>query len=101
MQIKEKDGTLATIYAVYWYGDETYFYGLPKGYKGLLAYKATDVEIVDPHLSGNFTFWNNGIFYRHLLNENLLEELVEYDETAYKRFLEIIKEEGLVDPDFY
>jgi hypothetical protein len=31
----------------------------------------------------------------------LLDDLLELDEVAYKRFLEILKAEGLVDPDFY
>lgn len=89
------------VYAVYWSHGETYFYGFSKGYNGLLAYKASDVKIIDPALSGDFIFFEGGIFYKPLIDEKLLDDLLEYDECAYNRFLEILKVEGRVDPDFY
>ena len=102
MKIKnDSSEKLIDVYAIYWIGGETYFYGFSKGYNGLLAYKASKVNIVDPEVSGDFIFLDNGIFYKPLIEEKLLHDLLEYDETAYKRFLEILKAEGRIDPDFY
>lgn len=102
MKIKnEKSEKIIDVYAIYWVGGETYFYGFSKGYNGLLAYKASKVNIVDPEMSGDFIFFDDGVFYKPLIEEKLLDNLLEYDETAYKRFLEILKAEGRIDPDFY
>lgn len=32
-----------------------------------------------------------------MIEEQLLDNLLESDEDAYRRFLEIVKEEGLID----
>lgn len=55
MKIKENDGTLIEIYAIYWMKGKTYFYGLIKGY-GLSVFNADKVEIIDPTISGDFIF---------------------------------------------
>lgn len=89
------------VFAIYWIDKKTYFYGFSKGYNGLLAYNAKNVEIVDPTMSGDFIFFEDGVFFKPLIEERLLDDLVEGDETAYKRFLEILKAEGRVDPDYY
>ncbi|WP_120507349.1 hypothetical protein [Rahnella bruchi] len=104
MKIKTKRSEkIIEVFAMYCIAQETYFLGHSKGYAGLLAYKAKDVEIIDPDLSGNFTYFGNngyGIYYSALIKEELLDDLLEGDETAYKRFLEILKAEGRIDPDF-
>jgi len=78
---------------------------MPKEHGGLIAYESTRVKIVDSTLKGEFEYYsNNGInsiCHWALIKENLLDDILERDEKAYKRFLKIIKEEGLVDPDFY
>lgn len=92
------------IYAIYWSGKDTLFLGMPKGHCGLIAYNSQKVDVVDPDISGELTYFNNnysGIYHWALIKERLLDDLLENDETAYKRFLEIVKAEGLVDPDFY
>ncbi len=38
-------GRLVDIFSVYWFGDETYFLGLLKGYGGLMAYRAAQVSM--------------------------------------------------------
>ncbi|MCU5774493.1 hypothetical protein N5923_11410 [Erwiniaceae bacterium BAC15a-03b] len=102
MKIKnDRSEKIIDVYAVYWSGGETYFYGFSKGYNGLLAYKANNVKIIDPVMSGDFIFFEGGVFYKPLIEEKLLDDLLEYDEVAYKRFLEILKAEGRIDPDFY
>lgn len=101
MKIKEKDGELVDIYSIYWINNKTIFLGLPKNYGGLRAYNAVDVSIIEPNLSGNFTFFEDGIYHSALIKEQLLDDLLELDETAYHRFLDILKAEGHIDPDFY
>lgn len=90
------------IYAIYWIGGDTYFYGLPRGNGGLTVYKLENgIDIIEPELNGDFIYYKEGIFYKPLIEEKLLDDLLEYDEAAYKRFLEILKAEGRIDQDFY
>lgn len=90
------------IYAIYWIDGNTYFYGLPKGNGGLTVYKLeAGIDVIDPNLNGDFLYYKEGIFYKPLIEEKLLDDLLEYDETAYNRFLEILKAEGRIEPDFY
>jgi hypothetical protein len=61
------------------------------------GFRAKDVTIVDPYLSGEFVFFGNnykGIYYKPLIEERLLDNLHEHDAKAFERFLEIIKEDG-------
>lgn len=104
MKIKEPDGTIINVFAIYWFGDETYFYGLPKNYGGLLAYRASQVSIIDPEINFNAIYFeNNAKSIQHwvLIKEKLLDDILERDDVAYNRFLEILKTEGQIDPDFY
>lgn len=104
MKIKEPDGTIVNIFSIYWFGEETYFYGLPKGYGGLLAYRATKVFVLDPKIDFDSVYFENNaksIHHWALIEEKLLDDILERDETAYKRFLEILKAEGRIEPDFY
>jgi hypothetical protein len=95
MKIKLKNpDEIVEIFAVYWgWRDKTYFYGMPEGYGGLLAYDASAVEVIDSELSGSFTYYSNnmkGIYHSALIEEKLLDDLLELDARAYKRFLEIL-----------
>ncbi|OCG38118.1 hypothetical protein A9G29_11085 [Gilliamella sp. Fer2-1] len=104
MKIQELDGTIIDVFAIYWFNDKTLFLGLPKNYGGFIAYKATEVSVIEPHINFKTVYFENnskGIFHWALIQESLLDDLVERDEDAYKRFLEIIKSENLVNPDFY
>lgn len=104
MKIKEKDGTVIDVFSIYWFGEETYFYGFPKNYGGLIAYRANQVSVIESEIGFKTVYFeNNAISIHHwaLIKENLLDDILERDEDAYKRFLEIVKAEGLVDPDFY
>lgn len=100
MKIKENDGTLIEIYAIYWMKGKTYFYGLIKGY-GLSVFNADKVEIVDPIISGDFIFFEDGVFFKPLIAEKILDDLVEGDPETYKRFIEILKAEGRIDLGLY
>lgn len=103
MKIKESDGTIINVFAIYWFCDETYFYGLPKNYGGLLAYRASKVSIVDPEIRFSAIYFeNNAKSIQHwaLIKEKLLDDILERDDVAYHRFLHIIKSEGLVESDF-
>lgn len=104
MKIKELDGTFVDVFAVYWLKNETLFLGIPKNYGGLLAYDSKSVTVIDSSLHGTFEYFAthiNGIYHWALIKEALLDDLIERDEDAYNRFLKIIKQEGLVEPDFY
>jgi hypothetical protein len=46
MKIKEKDGTILDVFAIYWLGNENLFLGLPKNYGGLLAYNAKTFRLL-------------------------------------------------------
>ncbi|WP_193169308.1 hypothetical protein [Serratia marcescens] len=104
MKIKPfKSPNVIDVYAIYWAGKDALFLGMPKGHRGLIAYNSHKVDVIDPDLSGDLTYFNNtctGIYHWALIKEKLLDDLLENDETAYKRFLEILKAEGRVDPDF-
>lgn len=94
MKIKESDGTVVDIFAIYWFGDETYFYGLPKNYGGLLAYRASQVSVIESEIDFNAIYFeNNAKSIQHwaLIKEKLLDDILEWDDAAYKRFLEILK----------
>lgn len=104
MKIKERDGTVINVFAIYWLRDETLFLGFPKNYGGLLSYNSKNVEIVDSTLHGKFEYFSthiNGLYHWALIKESLLDDILERDETAHKRFLKVLKKEDLVDPDFY
>ncbi|HAZ3906346.1 TPA: hypothetical protein J1X00_004628 [Escherichia coli] len=94
-------GRLVDIFSVYWFGDETYFLGLLKGYGGLMAYRATQVSMISPEIAFQAIYFKNGIYHWALIKEKLLDDIIERDEVAYKRFLEILKSEGHVDEEFY
>ncbi|EMV3396341.1 hypothetical protein AACI19_004577, partial [Escherichia coli] len=81
--------------------DETYFLGLLKGYGGLMAYRATQVSMISPEIDFQAIYFKNGIYHWALIKEKLLDDIIERDEVAYKRFLEILKSEGHVDEEFY
>lgn len=100
MKIKENDGTLLDVYAIYWIKGKTYFYGLVKDY-GLSVFNADKVGVVDPTISGDYIFFEDGMFFKPLIVERILDDLVEGDPDAYKRFIEILKNEGQIVPDFY
>lgn len=104
MKVKERDGEVVDIYAIYFIDDEVNFLGMPKNYGGLSAYSAKEVQVVEPEIRGECIYFKNngyGIYHWALIKEKLLDDLLELDETAYKRFLEILKAEGHIEQDFY
>lgn len=112
MKIRTERGNVIDIFGMYWVlsvdhsGTETILLGLPKNSGGLVPYRITGklaekVEFINSSIPDGFIYYHSGIYHHALIEENLLDDLREYDETAYKRFLEILKAEGRVDPDFY
>lgn len=104
MKIKELDGTVIDVFAIYWFGDETYFYGLPKNYGGLLAYRSSQVTVIDSEIKFHAIYFENdakSIQHWALIKERLLDDIIERDEAAYNRFIEILKAEGQIASDFY
>lgn len=94
MKIRTKSGKLVEIFAVYWgWQEKTYFYGLPDGYGGLLAYDSSEVEVVDAVFDGRYIFQDGnlkGIYHEALIEEGLLDDLLELDPGAYSKFLKLI-----------
>ena len=101
MKICEKDGTIVDIFAVYFIDNETMFYGFPKNYGGLMAFKEADVSVIDRSFTGRYVFFKEGVFHWALIEERLLDDLLEHDEAAYKKFLKILKEEKLLEENFF
>ncbi len=101
MKIQEKDGEIVSVYSIYWINNKTLFLGFPKNYGGLRAYDLANVSVIEPDLMGDFVFFEDGIYHSALIKERLLDDILERDETAYQRFLQILKDEGRIDPDFY
>lgn len=112
MKIKSQvSGHTIDIFGIYWvlsldgFCTETIFLGLPKNSGGLVPYRITGkfvdrVDIIDSSIPDGFVYYCSGIYHKALIEENLLDDLREYDETAYKRFLDILKAEGSIEPDF-
>lgn len=103
MKIKERDGEVIDIYAIYFIGGEVNFLGMPKNYGGLSAYSAREVTVIEPEIEGGCVYYKNngyGVYHWALIKEKLLDDLLELDETACNRFLEILRSEGRIDPDF-
>ncbi|WP_339012865.1 hypothetical protein [Aeromonas popoffii] len=96
MKIKKSE-TEIMVFAIYWLHGKTYFYGLSKGYEGLLAYDASEVEVLEPELGSDYMYMDDGVFYKPLIEENILDELVEADPSAYQRFLEILRAAGSIN----
>ena len=104
MKIKDLRDPLARIvdvFSIYWFEDEAYFLGLLKEHGGLMSYKASQVSIINSEINFHAIFFKNGIYHWALIKETLLDNILEHDEFAYKRFLDILKAEGHVDKDFY
>jgi len=92
IRLRNPDG-LAEVFAVYWSGQKTLFLGMTEANRGLMAFDADEVEVLDAALSGDFKYYENrfkGIYHAALIEENLLDDLLEYDEGAYMRFMQIL-----------
>lgn len=92
IRLKNPEGS-AEVFAVYWYDQRTMFLGLTEQNRGLLVFDSNEVEVIDSTLSGSFTYYDNnlkGIYHSALIEENLLDGLLEYEEGAYKRLMEIL-----------
>ncbi|MGY3945329.1 hypothetical protein [Aeromonas tecta] len=112
MKIKTEKGNAVDIYGIYWVmsidrsNTETILLGLPKGNGGLSPYRITGdlaekVEFIDSTLPNGFVYSNSGVYHWSLIEEGLLDDLLEYDEIAYGRFIDILKDEGKIEQDFF
>lgn len=106
MRIKESDGESIDVFAIYWINNKPLCLGLPKGYGGLSVYDLSEVDLIESVLNGNFVYFQNdgagsGVYHWALIEEALLDDLLELDKIAYKRFLDILKSEGQLEDDFY
>lgn len=83
---------LLTVYGIYWIKGGVYFLVSPKKYDGLTPYSQGDVEVVDSHLSAQMLFIKSSGGTEMILHESLcdglLDDVLEYDPAAYKKFVE-------------
>jgi len=94
MKIRTKNGFSIDVYAVYWHDSKTLFLGMSAVSKGLTSYDLDDVEVIDSQLGSDYLFYRNrlnGIYHRVLIEYHLLDDLLENDEAAYVRFMELIE----------
>lgn len=106
MRIQESSGELIDIFAIYWINNKSLCLGLPKGYGGLSVYDLSEVDLIESKIIGKLVYFQNegagsGVYHWALIEESLLDDLLELDETVYKRFLDILKSEGQLDDNFY
>ncbi|EBM3944030.1 hypothetical protein DY625_19190, partial [Salmonella enterica] len=77
MKIKPyRSSKIIDVFSIYWFDNETYFYGLPRSYGGFIAYKASDVEVVDPDINFRSVYYHNNARSVHhwaLIKEKLLD----------------------------
>ena len=99
MKIKSKvSGMIFTVYGIYWHANKPYFYAFAKNSTGLSSYEEKDVEIIDYSIGCDFEYLPSdgyiaGIFHKYLLADALMDDLLEHDPNAYKKFVELIGKE--------
>jgi hypothetical protein len=99
MKITEKiSGRSFTVYAIYWSIDKTYFLYFPARSGGLSSIAEDEMEINDPSIDNDFEYVRtderiSGFFHKHLLGENLMDDLLDHDPVAYKKFVSLIGKE--------
>lgn len=103
MKIKDSRDDIIDVVAIYWFEDKTLFYSIPKNHGGLMVFNSKKVEIIDPVMNFRTIYHPgrmNGIFHWSLIEEDLLDDVIDHDPKAFNRFIEILKSEGVLDPDF-
>lgn len=92
-------------FGVYWNNNGTFYIALPPKHSGLMIFSHNEIEIINPVFQFKMAYFENETtkFLLHwaLVERNLFDDVIGHVESAYQEFLKIIKEEGIVDPDFY
>ncbi|MDK6203705.1 hypothetical protein QP097_09560 [Oligella urethralis] len=84
----------------------TYFYAIYGPQDAALGvYDSKEVEVVDPRLEGEWVYTGNmrfnGVCYAPLAKERLLDDVIDRDPEAIKRFLQFAIQDGLLDAELY
>ena len=101
MRIREKRyGHNFEVFAIYWAQEQKYYLAFPRRSTGLSAFLDSEVEVTDASLDADFipcTFANGmrGFAHRHLMQDDLLDNLLEHDPDAYLHFLSLLGREPL------
>lgn len=96
MKITEKtSGHSFSVYGIYWCGGKTFFYCFPAHSGGLSSFSEDEVQITDRTIESDFEYVRtderiSGIFHKHLLGERLMDDLLEHDPAAYKKFVSLL-----------
>ncbi|MDI2112213.1 hypothetical protein [Commensalibacter nepenthis] len=104
MKIMDEEGFISNVFGIYLSENNTLFWELSRGYRGLTAIdpKKDKVGIIDYNINFRAVYHRadiHGIFHWALIEENLLYDIIESEPGAFDRFLEIVKSEGLIDPE--
>ena len=84
----------------------TYFYAIYGPQDAALGvYDSKEVEVVDPRLESEWVYDGSlsfkGIFYAPLIQERLLDDVIDRDPEAIKKFLQFAIKDGLLDAELY
>ena len=70
-----------------------------------MVYDSKEVEVVDSRLGGEWVYDGgvsiNGMFYAPLIQEQLLDDVIDRDPEAIKKFLQFAIKDGLLDAELY
>jgi hypothetical protein len=96
MKITEKiSGQSFAVYGIYWCDGKTFFYCFPANSDGLSSFSEDEVWITDRTIESEFEYVRtderiSGFFHKHLLGDGLMDDLLEHDPAAYKKFASLI-----------
>jgi len=99
MKITDKtSGHTFKVYGIYWSGGKTFFYCFPVRSGGLSSFSEEEIQIIDRTIESDFEYMRtddgmSGLFHKHLLGERLMDDLLEHDPEAYKKFVSLIGRE--------
>jgi hypothetical protein len=81
------------VYAIYWPNEETHFYCWSRISHMLMAQKISEIDIVDNSIGEDFYFVRGkedtiiGILHKSIADDDLLDNLIENDESAKAEFI--------------
>lgn len=96
MKITDKtSGHSFTVYGIYWSGGKTFFCYFPAHSGGLSIFSEDEIQITDRNIESEFEYMRtderiSGLFHKHLLGDRLMDDLLEHDPAAYKKFVSLI-----------
>ena len=93
--IKNSTGENLRVYGIYTSNKGPILCVSPKDYYGILVVGIKDVVVVDNNIDSDFVFFmfesgEFGVFCKLLIQENILDDLLELEPSAYQRFVDYL-----------